>query len=102
MRIPGFTAERSADSARGHYIGRAYTASAKPSAVRPQQGRCFCAEPDTRTVCRGGRCREIEVCLQWYCLEGGAQYDAEFGAGEGVGPGTKVVEVPTTGLSRRN
>lgn len=85
MRIPEFTAEVSLGKSRGRYRVQISGASATRDSIQPQQGRCFCSEPDTRTVCTSpGHCYEKKVCLQWFCPGRGQEVDEDYFGDLGV------------------
>jgi len=71
MATPGFTAEVTLDRSGRSYRTQRYGGPAAVDVVQPQKV-CFCAEPDTVTVCKGTGakrvCTEKEVCLQEFCF----------------------------------
>lgn len=73
INMPGFTAEGSLRTSTRQYRTQTSGGSGGFGFVQPQsvqvlrKGKCWCDEPDTRTVCNGGNCREVPVCLQWSC-----------------------------------
>ena len=76
MRMPGFTAQQALDPSLTQYrmtssVGNGASSvrnTYSQASGSPERHGCWCAEPDTRTVCdRRGNCFEKWVCLQWFC-----------------------------------
>ncbi len=81
ISMPGFLAEESLRPSQTHFRTKTIFGFSQTGLLTPQRftlpnkGKCWCSEPDLKTVCTSaGVCHEVPVCLQYSC-PGSNEYD---------------------------